>query len=247
MMFSKTWFTIPKPGATITFNCSQCTAFLPGVLLDRGLTAVDYNVTIRIQYGYYASTDALIEEMNSAIGQALSFPTFPIVDVNGKQSRTKLDRDMWPVFKHNNTKRKFNVVLQPGISLTFDSFLAQVLGLRNNYVIQNRTSTERTLGGSMPTDIHAGIHNLFVYCDVLENVPVGDTLAPLLRVVDATGKHGENVNITFNPARYVPVSKHRFDSIQIDIRSDIGEPVPFESGRLSTTLHFRRVAEGLFE
>ena len=92
-------------------------------------------------------------------------------------------------------------------------------------------------------DLEAGRYALYVYSDVVENIPVGDTSAPLLRVVDASGAKGQNITRIYIQPRYLPVSKHSFSSIEIDIRSDTGEPIPFEYGRLMTTLHFRRVGE----
>ena len=39
--------------------------------------------------------------------------------------------------------------------------------------------------------------------------------------------------------QYVPVSKKEFNTVEIDIRDDTGRPVPFEFGKVITTLHFR--------
>ena len=250
MMFTKTWFTIPKPGSRLIFDCSKCADYIPKYPPSSGkpeVVTADYTTSILIQYGYYASVEALVDEMNRSVGDALSQITFPFIDATGTKTYTRLNKETWPRFKHNPIKRKFNVTLQPGMSFTFESQLASILGLRNVLTLSNRGTIERTHGGTSTTDIQAGIHGLYVYCDALENVPVGDTMAPLLRIVDATGGNGENVHRIFNPARYVPVSKHRFDSIEIDIKTDTGEAVPFESGRLSTTLHFRKVVEGLFQ
>ena len=82
--------------------------------------------------------------------------------------------------------------------------------------------------------------------DVAEAKRVGDTKAPLLRIVDASGVIGENIHRNYNPPRYLPICKSNFDSIEMDIRTDEGEPVPFESGWLSVTLHFRHAVEPIF-
>ena len=95
-------------------------------------------------------------------------------------------------------------------------------------------------------DVEVMVHALYVYTDVVESILVGDTQAPLLRIVDASGSVGKNVHRLYNPAHYLPINKRSFDSIEIDIRTDTGVPVPFESGRLSLTLHFRRAIEPLF-
>ena len=101
--------------------------------------------------------------------------------------------------------------------------------------------------GTRTTDINGGIRALYIYCDVLENVTVGDTLAPLLRIVDATaGRRGENVHQSFDPPRYMPVRKKRFDTIEMLIKDEYGEDIAFEGGKSVVTLHFRRASNPYF-
>jgi hypothetical protein len=67
----------------------------------------------------------------------------------------------------------------------------------------------------------------------MECVPVGDTTARLLRIVEISGQKGEMVHIQYDRPRYVPLQKKEFDSIEIDIRDDSGERIPFDSGKVS--------------
>ena len=68
---------------------------------------------------------------------------------------------------------------------------------------------------------------MYVYCDLLEHVTVGDTKAPLLRIVDKPKKEQDvNVHKVFNPVHYVPLQKKNFDTIEINIMTDTGQPVP---------------------
>ena len=39
-------------------------------------------------------------------------------------------------------------------------------------------------------DIDRNFRSLYVYCDILKHIAVGDTKAPLLRSVSVTGTHG---------------------------------------------------------
>ncbi len=81
---------------------------------------------------------------------------------------------------------------------------------------------------------------LFVCCDILEHVPVGDTMAPLLRSVVVQGKHGDRIGERFVNPMYLPIQKKKFGSIEINIMTDKGDPVPFIDGRSTVLLHFRR-------
>ena len=90
---------------------------------------------------------------------------------------------------------------------------------------------------------NASVDSLFVYCDVLEYVPVGDTLAPLLRTVVVRGKHGDQISEKYINPMYLPVQKKSFDSIEINIMTDTGDAVPFVDGPSTVTLHFRRASD----
>jgi hypothetical protein len=75
---------------------------------------------------------------------------------------------------------------------------------------------------------------------------VGDTQAPLLRIVETSGKYGDKIRVNFDPPRYIPVQKQEFDSLEIDIRDEYGSPVSFESGQSVVTVHFRRTTNPYF-
>ena len=85
-----------------------------------------------------------------------------------------------------------------------------------------------------------GFDTIYVYTDVVESRIVGDSVAPLLRALPVGGSHGETVSDRFSNIHYVPLLYLHFKSIEIDIR------VPFEYGRVTVTLHFRRRTTGLF-
>ena len=85
-----------------------------------------------------------------------------------------------------------------------------------------------------------GFDTIYAYTDVVESRIVGDSLAPLLRALPVSGSQGATVSDRF----YVPVLYFHF--IEMDIRNDTGRRVPFEYGRVTVTLHFRRRRTGLF-
>ena len=88
-------------------------------------------------------------------------------------------------------------------------------------------------------DLHAGQRLMYVYCDIASFVPIGNTKSPLLRVCNVNGSYGEIVRVTFDRPFYVPVSRRQFDTILVDIRNELGQPMPFEFGKSVVTLHFR--------
>ena len=91
-----------------------------------------------------------------------------------------------------------------------------------------------------------GFDTIYVYTDVVESRIVGDSLASLLRALSVSGSHGATVSDRFTNIHYVPVLYSHFHSIEMDIRNETGRRVPFEYGRVTVTLHFRRRRTGLF-
>ena len=83
---------------------------------------------------------------------------------------------------------------------------------------------------------------MFVYSDVADYTYVGNITAPILRIVSykqsksSTQSHQEFVNL-----HYVPLAKSYIDQVHIDIKDEIGRPVPFVGGKTLVKLHFKRI------
>ena len=105
-----------------------------------------------------------------------------------------------------------------------------------------------------PIELNEGLNLLFVYSDVVEYNIVGDTSAPLLRVIPfkmaSTGnesgnneQEGENtyhVHREFVHPHYLPVSKSYFDTVNNGIKGDLGQNVAFIRGKVTVKLNFRK-------
>ena len=95
-------------------------------------------------------------------------------------------------------------------------------------------------------NMNQGFDTIYVYTDVVESRIGGDSLVPLLRCLPVRGGHGATVSDRFTNVHYVPLLRKEFGTIEVDIRDDTGQRVPFEYGRVTVTLHFRRRRTGLF-
>jgi len=67
-----------------------------------------------------------------------------------------------------------------------------------------------------------------------------------MRIVPITGKHGYMVSKQFDHIHYVRLMTKAFGTVEVDIRDDTGRSVPFERGKVTVTLHFRRRKNSLF-
>ena len=81
-------------------------------------------------------------------------------------------------------------------------------------------------------DLRRDFESLYVYLSIVETRIVGDKITPLLRIVPITGRHGEMVTARFDHVQYIPVLSREFASVEIEIRDDMGRPVPFEQGKV---------------
>ena len=88
-------------------------------------------------------------------------------------------------------------------------------------------------------DLLEHLRLMYIYCDIASYSCVGDVRAPLLRVCDTEGLYGQTVRLIFTHPHYIPIARTSFDDIEILIRNEIGQAIPFEFGKAVVTLHLR--------
>jgi len=127
-------------------------------------------------------------------------------------------------------------------SIRLNSRLAELLGW---YLADRIFERGRHMADVAPTI--PGIeqmHNLYVYCDILENVIVGDSSAPLLRIVEVTRDIRRTmIHTIINTPLFAPVQKKSFDTISIWIMTNEGLLAPFPSdvgGKSHVVLEFKK-------
>jgi len=137
-----------------------------------------------------------------------------------------------------------NITLAAGYYGTFEELST---GLHDAQVLRiaHVTSIHRVpVRFSFDTERNRVKMTVLVYCDLVEHVPVGDTKAPLLRIVNRMSERG--VHETFNPPLYIPLQKRCFDTVEINLMTDTGLPIPFRFGKSFVVLEFRRAAYKYF-
>ena len=136
-------------------------------------------------------------------------------------------------FSFDTQNRKVTVHLQNDTEVYF-SDIRQMLGFSSNTRISSTSIAARE------ADLEQGFHDLYVYCDIIQVQFVGDALVPLLRIVPVEGVDGQRISKSFERPHYLPVSRREFETIEVNIKRDTGESVPFELGKVLLTLHFRQ-------
>jgi len=93
-----------------------------------------------------------------------------------------------------------------------------------------------------PVQFNISELHLLVYCSIVQPVIVGNIQTNLLRQVEIPkgANFGEQCVLRYPQPFYYPIVSHEFDTIEIDIKDDVNERIPFDGGRSTVTLHFRK-------
>jgi len=156
------------------------------------------------------------------------------------------DKDALVIFRYVSTNKRVSVRIRHRednniFGIQFSPALAEMLGF-NQHVVYEGLQEYRAFN---PPDMHVNNNLLYVYCDLLEQIIVGDTKAALLRIVDRVPDDHQFDGINhavFHPITYVPLQKKFFDMIEMLLMTDQGEPMPFIDGKSIVVLEFRRAA-----
>ena len=124
------------------------------------------------------------------------------------------------------------------IKIKFSKKIAHKLGFKcetENLII---TSTKVS---DYPVNFLKGISLMNVYTNIIEPQIVGNNFVSLLRSVTIDSqKINDHIFTEFENLHYIPVSLNNIRRIEIDIRNEYNDPIPFRSGEVMVTLHFRK-------
>ena len=166
-----------------------------------------------MDYGYYQSMQELIKAANKALTRNVS-------------DNIKLT--------YNAFTGKVTVQIKNGFQFAVMKPLSIILGFGGKDVMLKKT-TESPYVADLTT-----VSTIYVYCDIVQPQIVGDTSAQLLKSIPAKGKFGDIIAKTFTNIQYVPIRMKSFEAVEVLLRNDTGDPVPFERGKVVITLHFRK-------
>ena len=115
------------------------------------------------------------------------------------------------------------------------------------------TLTSQNLISDYPVDNPAGTKMMFIYLDIIRYQIVGDTKAPLLRVIDTNRrvKNGyacsieQNHRKVFSNLDYEKPLVNNIQSIVVNLRTETSRLVPFArgGGKVVLTLKFQKFSD----
>ena len=152
-----------------------------------------------------------------------------------------------PNLKYNEIYNTYSVTNDVGtqfyVRLALHWRLASRFGFRNDQFPLKPKSTETVVSTSNPVKeiTTNSIQTLYVYSDLIVPQLIGDVRASLLRIVPVIDDPSGVTNVEFHRLHYFPLLKQSFQYVQVDIRDDTGDIVPFASyGRVVCVIHIRR-------
>lgn len=133
---------------------------------------------------------------------------------------------------YNKATKRVKINAVQGSSLHLEN-LGELLGFKRDTIIRGSMKSE------FVADVWSNFAFFYVYTDLISPQIVGDTQAPLLRIVRVKGQDGETISQYYDRPQYLPLMRHSFQTIQVELRLNSGNFVPFERGKVIIVLHFR--------
>ena len=223
IQYPRSWQNIQKNNCWINVYCNET-----------------LQETLNVPHGQYDTPEQLIAGLNQLFTPApppytatdSSQDTGHIIVLTQPAQTQNQERSV--VFNYHSVAQKVTIEVLEAYTIELSPTLQYILGMEENSLNDGKHQ------GSHVVDVHQGFYSLYVYCNLIEPWLVGDTRASLLRIVPIEGHGHQMITKTYQHIQYLPLGQKHFRTIEIDIKKDTGEKVPFEVGKLVVTLHFRK-------
>lgn len=143
-------------------------------------------------------------------------------------------------FSFNEMSKRVQIKVRGNARVILHPGMAELLGFDSMEFGSEHSNAEISLESRYIPDPCARFRVLMIYTDIIEPQIVGNILAPLLKIVNVSGHDGEMVLVQYDRPHYLPVSRKTIETLEIVIRTHMGDLVPFERGRAYVKLHFRQ-------
>ena len=218
---------------------------------------------VHFRSGSYPEPDGLIEEINEGIKRCM----WKIwQELGGLEGPTEMKLE----YSRNTKKIKYirrgkQFYSEHPYSIRFPAALGYKLGFGPEAFLQGDDALgDYELGGlkegetfiphtrwlnvdySAPNvvDLYDNLHEKYVYCDIIDSQLVGGNSLKLLKVISTPPQRNvQGASGRWDPMtiQYVKLGKKYFETVEIEVRTTLGKPFPFTSGKLVVVLHFRRI------
>lgn len=241
---------IPRPIEGLGNECALSEIILPNRLINvrEGLNEIKvYRLvggkglvgglkkTHTIPAGHYNSVQSVVVAVNKV------FDHHSVLTKDGKRQRvlqaTYLERE-----------NRVQIEARNNYAISFGLDLNYLLGFKIQEITQKDYGLiKHGQKGENEASTTGGLNNLYVYTDIIKELTVGGINAPLLRIVNLNLKSNDagSTAQSYDDPYYHSLKSSRVESINIQLRDDLGELVHFESGTVVVTLRFRQTIKAI--
>lgn len=188
--------------------------------------------TIKPRPGRYSSMVELIRELHRLL--ATNTYTNDVLGVLG------LDRMV--SFYYDPIRNKVYLIIKNiTYAVRFSSEFAEIFGFEKDKTYHKPFSGRESIMSPKTPDVFKGHTSLYIYSNLVKPYRVGDTTAPLLRTVGVDNRSRyTNIDKEFRNIHYHEVDTISSDIVEVDIRRDNGDRIPFTGGKTVLIVHFRK-------
>lgn len=240
--YPRIWFNLQRPALVMFIEGAQGTdgAIKDGDMLDMYNQAVwaslrDESVNVweaMIQPGYYASPQVLGNHLVKVCKESYHANL-------GQHNNKQLQFE----FKYDAIDGRCKFEGAPLVmAMPNASPILQMLKL--GFLCANNAFSY----GVTPVQSSGPVYNeswssFYVYTDIIQPQLVGDQRLPLIGVVPIMNKDFEVAHWTFNPPYYLPLSRSNISTVDIELKTDKGETLPIQKGKVVCRMHFRKLPD----
>ena len=242
ILYTKSWYNITQTHKIILYNEA-------GEILNEFNPIYD---NLHIIAGYYDTPKKLVDEINLQLRRIIDLRKIPIVHYNEINNLIHIEcglKDNLKVFPYFGEeiasllglKEKSNqYYYETGRNI--DNIATTII---NNDIMQNND----IIYAQYPVEITRGYHALFVYTNIVYPSRIGDTSSQFLQAVEnpKKTKFSENYFRNYDRPQYKKVLYNEIDNIEISIKDDNAELIPFKFGRVLLTLTFKEIYKKDYE
>ncbi|KAF8784262.1 hypothetical protein HNY73_009966 [Argiope bruennichi] len=205
-----------------------------------------------------------LQENNTVIDQTQKLKVDYLAHVNARDSFKVVIKE-YPSFV-NSVQHSKDLVINPGIykapSDLFSSFKYVKLSLSENsktklhvpeyYEVKFAKPLAEMLGfnetlfksgnyeSKYSLDLSAGITEIFIYSDLVQSHHVGDSFAPLLRIIPCMNEKEDQIVKYYDRPLYFPVRKTYIETVLIELKTSFATDITLSGGKTYVILSFRR-------
>jgi hypothetical protein len=190
--------------------------------------------TDKIPVGHYSSISNVVDAVNKVFSQHN-------ITKDGVQHRVLQASFL-------NDKNRVQIETTNNYAISFGADLAYLLGFKiKNVSEKNYGLIKDTQIGENDASITGGLNNIYVYTDIIKELTVGGVNAPLLRIVNLSMKTNDegSTSKAYDELYYHPLKSSYVETINIQLRDELGELVHFDSGTVVVTLSFRQTKKAI--